>query len=90
MASKRKIKQVYNNLSIANKKCCKNSATYYSLGQKYYVDIDKYILHFHRILCLDKEYYLDYEVNENTGIINKNKLVRHYNKQQVERQLNGK
>lgn len=69
MTSKRKIKQIYNNLSIANKKGCKNGATYYSL---------------------DKEYYLDYEVDENTGIINKNKLVRYYNEQQVERQLNGK
>ena len=28
-------------------------------------------------------YYLDYEVNEDTGIINKNKKVKHYTKEQV-------
>lgn len=79
MESKRKLKQIYNNLSIANKKACKNGATYYSLGEKYYINIDKYILQFHRILCFNKKYYLDYEVDQNTGMINKDKLVRYYN-----------
>ena len=37
MTSKRKIKQIYNNLSIANKKGCKNGATYYSLDKEYLI-----------------------------------------------------
>ena len=32
-------------------------------------------------------YYLDYEVNEGTGIINKKDKVRHYTKEQVNRNL---
>lgn len=32
-------------------------------------------------------YYLDYEVNEDTGMINKNNLVKHYTKNQIERNL---
>ena len=32
-------------------------------------------------------YYLDYEVNEDTGFINKNKKVKHYTKNQVSRNM---
>lgn len=32
-------------------------------------------------------YYLDYEVNEDTGIINKEKKVKYYNKNQINRNL---
>jgi DNA-binding XRE family transcriptional regulator len=32
-------------------------------------------------------YYLDYEVNEDTGIINKENKVRHYTKEQLNRNL---
>jgi DNA-binding transcriptional regulator YiaG len=32
-------------------------------------------------------YYLDYEVNEDTGIINKKEKVRHYTKEQINRNL---
>lgn len=32
-------------------------------------------------------YYLDYEVDENTGMINKDKLVEHYTKDQATRNL---
>ena len=32
-------------------------------------------------------YYLDYEVNEDTGIINKEKKVKHYTKEQVNRNM---
>ena len=32
-------------------------------------------------------YYLDYEVDENTGVINKNKKVKHYTKNQIDRNM---
>ena len=32
-------------------------------------------------------YYLDYEVNEDSGVINKEKKVKHYTKEQVNRNL---
>ncbi len=32
-------------------------------------------------------YYLDYEVNEETGIVNKNNSVKHYTKNQIERNM---
>ena len=32
-------------------------------------------------------YYLDYEVNEDTGIINKKKKVKHYTKNQINRNM---
>ena len=35
----------------------------------------------------DEVYYLDYEVDENTGVINKNKQVEHYTKEQVTRNM---
>lgn len=35
----------------------------------------------------DEVYYLDYEVDENTGIIDKTKLVPHYTKHQTNRNL---
>ncbi|MEM9888216.1 MAG: transcriptional regulator [Bacteroidota bacterium] len=38
-------------------------------------------------LSYDEVYYLDYEVDENTGMINKDKLVPHYTKDQVARNL---
>jgi DNA-binding XRE family transcriptional regulator len=38
-------------------------------------------------LVYDEFYYLDYEVDEDTGRINKDKKVRHYTKNQVERNL---
>ena len=39
-------------------------------------------------LAYKEAYYLDYEVDENTGLINKNKKVRHYTKEQVNRNMN--
>ncbi len=39
-------------------------------------------------LVYTEAYYLDYEVDENTGLINKNKKVRHYTKEQVNRNMN--
>lgn len=38
-------------------------------------------------LVYDEFYYLEYEVDEDTGRINKDKKVRHYTKNQVERNL---
>jgi len=38
-------------------------------------------------LSYEEVYYLDYEVDENTGMINKNKKVKHYTKDQVTRNL---
>ena len=38
-------------------------------------------------LNYNEVYYLDYEVNEDTGMINKNKLVEHYTKDQTTRNL---
>jgi len=38
-------------------------------------------------LTYTEVYYLDYEVNEDTGIINKEKKVKHYTKNQVNRNL---
>lgn len=32
-------------------------------------------------------YYLDYEVNEDTGVINKDKKVKHYTKNQIDRNM---
>jgi len=37
--------------------------------------------------CYDEVYYLDYEVDENTGVINKSKLVNHYTGEQTTRNL---
>lgn len=34
-----------------------------------------------------ESYYLDYEVNEDTGIINREKKVRHYTKEQINRNM---
>lgn len=34
-------------------------------------------------------YYLDFEVDEDTGNVNKDKLVEHYTKDQVERNMNA-
>lgn len=38
-------------------------------------------------LKYNEVYYLDYEVDENTGIVNKNKKVKHYTKNQINRNL---
>lgn len=38
-------------------------------------------------LSYEEVYYLDYEVDENTGMINKNKQVKHYTKDQVSRNM---
>lgn len=38
-------------------------------------------------LSYTEAYYLDYEVNEDTGIINKEKKTRHYSKDQINRNL---
>jgi DNA-binding transcriptional regulator YiaG len=38
-------------------------------------------------LSYDEVYYLDYEVDEDTGMINKNKKVKHYTKDQVTRNM---
>ncbi len=38
-------------------------------------------------LSYEEVYYLDYEVNEDTGMINKNKKVKHYTKDQVNRNM---
>lgn len=38
-------------------------------------------------LSYTEVYYLDYEVNEDTGIINKEKKTRHYSKDQINRNL---
>ncbi len=38
-------------------------------------------------LMFTEAYFLDYEVDENTGVINKNKKVRHYTKEQVNRNM---
>ncbi|PKQ61686.1 transcriptional regulator [Labilibaculum filiforme] len=38
-------------------------------------------------LIFTEAYYLDCEVDENTGIINKNKEVRHYTKDQINRNM---
>lgn len=38
-------------------------------------------------LSYEEVYYLDYEVNEDTGMINKNKKVKHYTKDQVIRNM---
>ncbi len=35
----------------------------------------------------DEVFYLDYEVDEETGVINKGKLVKHYAKNQMERNM---
>lgn len=34
-----------------------------------------------------EEYYLDYEVDENTGVINKEKIVKYYTKNQINQNL---
>lgn len=38
-------------------------------------------------LSYEDVYYLDYEVDEDTGMINKNKKVKHYTKDQVTRNM---
>ena len=38
-------------------------------------------------LSYEEVYYLDYEVDEDTGMINKNKKVKHYTKDQVTRNM---
>lgn len=38
-------------------------------------------------LVYDEVYYLDFEVDEDTGVINKNKLVKHYTRNQMERNM---
>ncbi len=38
-------------------------------------------------LSYNEVYYLDFEVDENTGMINKNKLVEHYTKEQTTRNM---
>lgn len=38
-------------------------------------------------LSYEEVYYLDYEVNEDTGMIDKNKKVKHYTKDQVNRNM---
>jgi DNA-binding XRE family transcriptional regulator len=38
-------------------------------------------------LTFIEAYYLDYEVDENTGIVNKEKKVKHYTKEQINRNL---
>jgi len=38
-------------------------------------------------LCYNEVYYLDYEVNEDTGMINRDKLVEHYTKDQTTRNM---
>jgi len=38
-------------------------------------------------LNYNEVYYLDYDVNEETGMINKDKLVKHYTKDQTNRNL---
>ncbi len=38
-------------------------------------------------LTYNEVYYLDYYVNENTGIINKDKLVEHFTKDQTTRNM---
>ena len=38
-------------------------------------------------LTYEEFYYLDFEVNEDTGLINKNKLVEHYTKDQTTRNI---
>ena len=38
-------------------------------------------------LSYEEVYYLDYEVDEDTGMINKNKKVKHYTKDQITRNM---
>jgi hypothetical protein len=38
-------------------------------------------------LFYEEFYYLDYEIDEKTGLINKNKKVKYYTKDQINRNL---
>ncbi len=40
-------------------------------------------------LSFEEVFYLDYKVNEDTGIVDKTKKVKHYTKDQMNRNLNS-